>query len=398
VADRVAGNRVVIFYKSIPQYRGRFFELLRERLAADAVEFDLIYGEPSREDAAKGDSIDLDCATRLHTRSLRLGHRELLWQEGMSRVRRGDLVIVEQASKLLLNYVLFTANEAGFIRLAFWGHGRTTRVRPLTLLGERAKDFMSRRVHWWFAYNERSAGYILDLGYPNNRVTRVQNAIDTRSLSAAAAAVSKQQLSDLRTRLGLKGDNVCIFVGGMYTDKRLPFLIAACEVARQMLPDFEMIFVGGGPERAVVSAAAKRNPWMRYVGPKFVADLAPYMLIAKLALMPGLVGLGVLDSFALRVPLVTTDVSYHSPEIEYLQNGENGLILAEAADPAHYARTVVATLNNPALLEHLRQGCADSAALYTVEAMADNFVAGVKAALGTTVRRGSRRGSSHSQR
>jgi L-malate glycosyltransferase len=38
-------------------------------------------------------------------------------------------------------------------------------------------------------------------------------------------------------------------------------------------------------------------------------------------LMPGLVGLAVLDAFADGIPRVTTVIEYHSPEIEYLVPG-----------------------------------------------------------------------------
>ena len=379
--EPVQQDRVVIFYKSIPQYRRRFFELLRERLASDGIGLELIYGRPTMEDAAKGDSVDLPWAVKAGSRSVRLAGRELVWQNGLTRLRRGDLVIVEQASKLLLNDVLFAVHRAGLIRMAFWGHGRSTRLRPLTGPGERAKRYMSRRVWWWWAYNERSAAYVRDLGYPDERITRVQNSIDTLSLVAAAAAVDPEELAELREQLGLQGDNVCAFVGGMYEDKRLPFLITACEVIRQELPDFEMIFVGDGPESAVVAKAADRHSWLHYVGPRFDEERIAYMLLARLALMPGGVGLGVLDSFGLRVPLVTTAIPSHGPEIEYLQDGVNGLVVAGTSDPSDYAAAVVATLRDPKLRERLRRGCEQSSAQYTVEAMADNFADGVRRAL-----------------
>jgi glycosyltransferase involved in cell wall biosynthesis len=114
------------------------------------------------------------------------------------------------------------------------------------------------------------------------------------------------------------------------------------------------------------------------------------MLLAKLTLMPGLVGLGVLDSFALRVPLVTTDVPYHSPEIEYLKDGVNGLIMPDRCDPSEYAAAVVGTLRDAKLRERLRRGCKESSALYTIEAMADNFADGVCRALCRTPANGDR--------
>ena len=40
---------------------------------------------------------------------------------------------------------------------------------------------------------------------------------------------------------------------------------------------------------------------------------------ANLMLIPGLVGLAVVDSFAAQCPVVTTDFRGHSPEFEYIE-------------------------------------------------------------------------------
>lgn len=373
--------RVVIFYKSIAHYRRRFYDMLRERLSEDGIELEVIYGEPLSYERARRDRIDLVWAHKSHLRSIVVAGHEVIWQPGLTRLRHGDLVIVEQASKLLLNYLVFGLQRLGLVRMAFWGHGRTTRAHELTALGERAKAFMSRRAWWWFAYNERSASFVRELGYPDDRITRVQNSIDTAALAAAAARVDAERLAALRAELGLQGNNVCIFVGAMYADKRLPFLLDACELIRRDVPDFEIVFVGDGPESAVVREAAGHTPWLNYVGARFGGDVVPYFLLAKLALMPGLVGLGVLDSFVLGVPMITTDVRYHSPEIEYLRDGVNGLVVAGDPSPRAYANAVVSALGDEALLARLREGCRDGRDLYTIENMVENFAAGVRAAL-----------------
>ena len=44
------------------------------------------------------------------------------------------------------------------------------------------------------------------------------------------------------------------------------------------------------------------------------------------------VGLGILDSFALGIPMVTTDCKIHSPEIAYLKSGRNGLMIADSEE------------------------------------------------------------------
>ena len=376
--------RVVIFYKSIAQYRRPFYELLRKRLAEDGIALEVVYGAPVSYEVARRDRIDLEWGHKTRTRAIRVAGRELYWQQGLSRVRRGDLVVVEQAGKLLLNYVLFALQQAGFIKLALWGHGRTVRARRPSSIGGASKNFISRRVSWWFAYNERSAAFVTALGYPDDRITRLQNSIDTRALSATAAAVTPEGLDELRRSLGLTGEHICIFVGAMYEDKRLPFLLEACLAVRESVADFEMIFIGDGPASTVVREAVAHHDWIHYVGAQFGDDRVPYLLLAKLVLMPGLVGLAVLDAITLAVPMVTTAVTWHSPEFEYLVDGVNGCVIDDTEHPRIFAAAVVDLLMDEGKRETLREGCRRTRDRYSIEEMTERFADGVRRALGVT--------------
>jgi glycosyltransferase involved in cell wall biosynthesis len=207
----------------------------------------------------------------------------------------------------------------------------------------------------------------------------VQNAIDTRALGRLRTDVSPAELDRVRSALGLKSRNACIFAGSMYPEKRLPFLLEACDLIRAEVPDFEMIFVGAGVDSELVAAAARRHDWIHHVGPRFDRDLAAHFLVSRLLLMPGLVGLVVLDSFAFEVPLVTTAVTYHSPEIEYLEPDVNGCRVEDPDDARAYAS--VRLLRDDARRERLVAGCRVAAAKYTVENMVERFAVGVMNAL-----------------
>ena len=117
-------RRVAIVHKCLPQWRRRFFELLRDRLAQEAIHLQLIYGQPGAKDAAKKDTVDLEWAQRIQNRIVYFRGRELYWQPCLHLLRGADLVIVEQASKLLVNYVLQARYLLGGTRFAFWGHGK----------------------------------------------------------------------------------------------------------------------------------------------------------------------------------------------------------------------------------------------------------------------------------
>ena len=381
---RKPGHRrpvVAMVFKYLLQHRVAFCERLREELDARGVEFRLIYGQPGVEDAPRRDEADLEWARRIRNIVVPLGPRELFWQPALPLLKEADLVVVNDASKLLLNYVLFLQQITGRRRVALFGHGFNGRQRPGTRSGEWLKSVVSRQAHWWFAYNDFSANAVARLGYPLQRITTIQNAIDTRALVAAREAVTPAQLDDLRRAVGIRGDQVGLFIGGMYEDKLLPYLIEACQRIRQEVPEFEMIFMGAGHDEGLVRAAAAEHRWMHHLTPKFEANKVPYCMLADVLLLPAAVGLTILDSFALQLPLVTVADRYHGPEIAYLEHEVNGVMLPSSTGPDAYAAEVVRLLRDEHRLARLRAGCARSSTVYTAEEMARRFAEGLVQAL-----------------
>jgi glycosyltransferase involved in cell wall biosynthesis len=261
------------------------------------------------------------------------------------------------------------------------GHGVNARRRPGTRPGEWLKGVISRQAHWWFAYNELSADAVARLGVPRERITSIQNAIDTRALVAAREAVTPAQLEDLRRGVGIRGGHVGLFLGGMYEDKLLPFLLEACRAIREVVPDFEMIFIGAGHDEGLVRAAAAEHSWIHHETPKFEADKVPYCMLADVLLLPAAVGLTVLDSFALQLPLVTLADRYHGPEIAYLEHDVNGVLLPSSTSSDAYAAEVARLLCDRPRMARLRAGCARASSIYTAEEMARRFAEGLVRAL-----------------
>lgn len=378
---------VSIVAKSLPHYRIPFFEALRAELERSRVTLRVVYGMPSTEEAKKQDTMTLSWGLAIENRSLTLAGRKFMWQPCAALVRDSDLVIVEQASRLLLNYLLLTRQARGGASVAFWGHGQNLQTHAASRLGEAVKRIVSRWPRWWFAYTEGSAELVRRLPYPPERITTVQNAIDTVALQRQHASVSEEELAALRSRLGIQSRNVGIFAGGLYAEKRLGFLIEAAREVRRLVPDFELIVIGAGPDQGLIEEAARTHHWIHYEGPSLGTDKVPYFALSKFTLMPGLVGLGILDSFALEVPPITIDMDCHGPEMQYLRNGENGVKLPAGTDPKGYAVAVSRLLHDEGELELLRAGCRAAAQVYTIEAMVDRFAAGVLLALKTRANR-----------
>lgn len=372
--------RVVFTTLVVTHYRQCFHELVRSKLQSHAISYDLITGAPTSADRKKGDTIDMPWATRVAC--LRFGRAgRLVWQNFLLHVRGADLVILGQENRFLANYCLQILPRRLRPRIALWGHGRNFQARRRRSWAERWKARWARRCDWWFAYTDETRRHLERLGYPPERITVFNNALDVLDIFAIKTRIGEARLAQLRADLGLSGDHVGVFVGGHYPDKRLEFLFDAADRIRAQVPDFELLIIGGGEDLPLVRALAAGRSWVHVMGPRFGAEKIELMLLAHLMLMPGLVGLAILDAGAAGLPLVTTAFPWHSPEIAYLEDGRNGVIVPAWRDPDAFADAVVALLGDPVRLARLGAGALVTSRRYTVEAMADRFVDGVLQAL-----------------
>lgn len=207
------------------------------------------------------------------------------------------------------------------------------------------------------------------------------NSVDTWQVRNMVDAVTQQRLQALRGELGLAGAHVGVFVGGIYPDKRMAFLIEAADLIRRKIPDFELLVIGGGSDMPVVEQLAASRPWVHVMGPRFGVEKVELMMLGQLFLMPGLVGLAILDAGTAGLPMATTRFPWHSPEIAYLDPGVNGIMVDDWQNSQAYADAVVEVLANPNRLETMRDNARALGRTYTIEAMARNFSDGVLRAL-----------------
>jgi glycosyltransferase involved in cell wall biosynthesis len=266
-------------------------------------------------------------------------------------------------------------------KLAFWGHGKNMQVLP-TKWGkfkEYIKYLTTKRVDWWFVYSGLSQNIVQKIGFAEDKITNVENSIDTVKLINYCIKVTQEETMFIREKLQLGDGPVGLYIGSLYEDKRLDFLLSACLLILEIIPNFRLIVMGDGPQRAYVENAQAQYPWLNYVGRQTEQEKARYLRLASIILNPGLVGLGILDGFAAGIPIVTTDCGLHSPEIDYLRNGENGFMTKNTLED--YVETVLEILNDPELASHLRLGCQESAKHYTLQNMANNFRLGILKAL-----------------
>jgi L-malate glycosyltransferase len=367
-------NRVVIVQKYVPQYRVTFFNALKEKLASSGIELLLIYGQGDKIDESKKDAGILSWGVTVPIKTVKTFFGPLFWQNLLPYIQNNDLIVVEQANRVLATYVLFIKKSFGKdIKVAFWGHGINRKLEGNSF-ANKYKLGIARMADWWFAYTEGVKAMLIANGVSPQKITALQNTIDTKALSETIQSTDQEVNLPLSLR-----DKVGVFIGGMYQEKQIAFLVEACQRIKGKIPDFKMIFIGAGVDKHIAEAFTWKNDWAFYLGSLFEEEKIPYLKRADVLLIPSAIGLVVIDSFLTETPIVTTDNFGHGPEIEYIQSGYNGIITT--FDINAYVDAVVNLLGQDEAIITLKEGCRASARVYSLDNMVDNFASGVKNAL-----------------
>ncbi|MDH5414419.1 MAG: glycosyltransferase family 4 protein [Flavobacteriaceae bacterium] len=356
-------------------YRVSFFEQLKARLASVGIELKILVGEGSNEEMLKKENDCLSWAISVKTRYVFFDKVCLL---GVSRhIVDADLIIFPQENKLLPNYI---GSILGTKKVAFWGHGKNFQSLNENGLLEQIKARLISRVDWWFAYTNLTLNVLKDVGYPENRVTVVNNTIDIQKFSQELLQVTNDELEMLGIRYGINmNSQVGLYCGSLYKEKRLDTLLRAADRIHEELPEFVLFIIGDGPQVALVKHASKARSWLKLTGSLRGRQKAIHFRLANVILNPGLVGLNIIDGFCAGLPTITLRDSKHSPEISYLEDGVNGLVIDGGAN--EYARAVTYLFNNQTVLTDLSSNAMQSSKKYSMNEMVKRFSEGIERAI-----------------
>lgn len=370
------GSIVTIFQYRLLHYRVDLFKLLKEKLDADGVELRLVHGQASPAEALRKDEGDLSWAIKVHNSFWTVKGRDICWQPSPNDISESDLIVIMQENRLLSNYVLLLRRILFKTPVAYWGHGANFQSIAPQGLREKWKRFLLTKVDWWFAYTEATVAILLDAGFPRDKITCLNNAIDTSEFKGQISSVTETELLELKKKYNLPVDaRIGLFCGSLYPEKKLELLISAADLVHRDIPEFRLIVIGDGPSGDYLRQEFQSRPWAISVGIKRGREKAALFKLSNVMLNPGLVGLHVLDAFSAGLPMITTNNALHSPEIVYLKENVTGRLTED--NPCDYADAVSGLLKNQDLYLRMSQAALRAADEYTLQNMVNNFAQGV---------------------
>jgi glycosyltransferase involved in cell wall biosynthesis len=353
----------------ISEYRRVFFSFLRVACQNIDIELTIFAPKPDQDFSLRNDSISgLTFIHEIGVSRFKMLNRQMDYYRYPVnvRIKDFDLVIMEQTIKNI-QYPLALLRRLPKTKVALWGHGRTV-VKEKSRFEQWLQLVLSKHADFIFAYTSTGRDYLVDNGYPENRIVALQN---TNSSIARLDRIKKYESESNPNNK----DFHCCFIGAMEISKGLEVLIQALPIIKESLPDFQFTFIGDGSEGKKVSELALSSDYIQFLGFKNQEEIDKISNQFSLILNPGRIGLIAVDSLMLKLPIVTLRDSYHAPEYEYIKG--NSASVSVSGSVKDYANAVINLLNSKEDLQKMRYVCAEVREHYTFEIMVRNFKNGI---------------------
>jgi len=285
---------------------------------------------------------------------------------------RPDCVLALNNSTNLTEYLCVILCRLMGIRFVWWTHGYDHKPNKSSFKQGLKNSYTSLFLKFANAvivFSESGKAYLVKKGIGVKKIFVAPNTLDTDKLAGV-----KNRLESVFNRTEFiheKFPNVptdsrfILFSGRINHYKKVHNLIECLALTSKDRNDIHIVIIGDGAKSAEVKGLTKElglESNVHFLGSIFDdEEVAKYFLLSDLFIIPGLVGLAIVHAFSYGKPLITEDISYHSPEIQYLIDGENGYFVPED-DVQKMADLILKSLANEAELQRLSKN-----ALMTVQ-------------------------------
>ncbi|MXW13948.1 MAG: glycosyltransferase family 4 protein [Rhodothermaceae bacterium] len=345
-------NRPIAYVaRFVPEYRRPILEKLNEQLDGRLIVCAGTFRDPSFKDLSRGPAPGYK---RIDLKNRWIGNQRALIQNSRPIFGCDPIVILAEESPrtISLPWLLVTARLKQ-IGTLLWGHFSSNRraFSEKNLL-DRYRLALAKRVDGCVCYTDEIAD-LIRTHVPAERRFIARNTLDTDKLFRIYKTLEAEGKERVRARLGIpvQGKTV-VFIGRLVADKR-PEVLLDLHKALSTIEETTLIIIGDGPERNRLVARVQDENLRNVFLPGTLTKLeesAPWMYAADTMVCPGYVGLNVNHAFCLGLPVVTCTnpdprIRYHSPEINYLKTGVNGM-LASYGDPNSLVKATLTVLEN----------------------------------------------------
>lgn len=188
------------------------------------------------------------------------------------------------------------------------------------------RRFVSRWIDAIDCNGSQTGDYIKSLlGWDDGHLTYGHMVADVEGLQRQASAISDQERSALRSRLGIR-DVMLLYVGQLISRKGVQELLSAYGHIAEKVPNMTLVMVGGGPLEEELRRRIKdeKIPNVVMTGKIDYDNIAAYYKAADCFILPTTEdnwSLVVPEAMACGLPVATTIYNGCYPELVHPENG-----------------------------------------------------------------------------
>lgn len=378
-------NKVAILHQGcVPVYRRAFFERLG---ACNGAHYHVFYGKPPSNTSLQAAPGPFSFAsTKVRNLELKLGNSVIVYQPVVLRYLFGGYraAVIGHEFKFLSSLLILILSRLLGRPVIWWGFGyrkaygawrQQGRPGLKDRLAMWAADRLARMGNGYLAYTEAGKVHLTGIGFPPERIQVLRNTIDIEEQIALAQTASSVPAADIRAGLGLAPDShVLAFIGRLVPRKKADLLIRfALQTPQIDGRKVEVLIIGDGEQRRQLESLAQGKGNIHFTGALDPADpaIARALRVSSAVVIPGYLGLAINHAFAHGRPVITQDHDYHSPEIDYLSNKVDGLLLSRDDDV--FCAELADFLRDPDLQQRLSENARETRESLRMDHMVRNF-------------------------
>jgi glycosyltransferase involved in cell wall biosynthesis len=310
------------------------------------------------------------------------GNGRIFWQSHFWRIIHGDfnLIIVTEAIHNFTVWLIVLLKIMHQKKIVIFGHGtRKDKRTKFFFFKEKIRIFFIRRADAVLVYTEAGKEECVSAGIPSEKIFVFNNSLDTKALLGLKNSVSDKEILSLKKQYDTENKKVLIFIGRLYYQKRVDILIETFKQLRQDSENFILFIIGDGYESEKLREIAGSIADVHFLGSIFdKKELAKYLTISDLLVIPGAMGLTCLHAFAYGIPVVTSKSGVgHGPEIAYIKDNYNG-ILIDKTDAVLFKKSIMKLLNDPRAFSNMKNNCLNTVEKFSIDNMMPEFIRAIE--------------------
>jgi glycosyltransferase involved in cell wall biosynthesis len=325
----------------IPTYKVGLFKFLSEEHDID------FYVGDKNNAAVAPNATNLDFVKgKLKNKFIRFMGIDWLIQTGfpIKTMNNYDLIIIPISVPFFLNYKILLMSKLLGFKVGMYGMGINFQKKnsSQTSFLEKIRKLLYVNTSFAIVYTESIKDTLISKhGGDSKKLFVAPNTLDVHKIDAQIF-----DISITKKKLGIMDDQIVItFAGRLSSQKKPELLISVLEILHKKKLDVILLFIGDGELASDLKAISKEKKNIKFLGQLSEEETTDILKASDFSVMPGMSGLAIVHSFICKALYITVESNLHSPEIEYLKHGVNGLIIEP--NEISLAETIEYFIKNP---------------------------------------------------